>query len=287
MCKKDAQPQFLRTAHNLQLTTDMSFSHSGSIRYFTFDSFAADSLVHGVFTRQGGVSPAPWDSLNMGGYLGDDLENTYRNRVRAFEAFGRDPESVFDVWQVHSAEVICSNIPRPHHAPHQKADAILTDNPEITLFMRFADCVPILFHDPVKQVVGIAHAGWQGTVKRVVAATVNEMSAVYGSCPADIRAGIGPSIAAHHYEVGSEVVQRVRETFGSAAESLLPSQNGSTYFDLWAANQLLLEQSGVGQIEISGLCTACHPEDWYSHRGERGQTGRFGALIALNGSQHG
>jgi YfiH family protein len=259
----------------------MPFHQSGLIRYFSFENMEAPSVIQAVFTRQGGVSPEPWDSLNMGGYLGDPLENTYLNRVRAFETLKRDPQSVFDVWQVHSAEVVCSDRPRPRNAPHQKADAILTDNPAITLFMRFADCVPVLFYDPVKQVIGIAHAGWQGTVKRVVSATVEKMAEFYGSHPADIRAGIGPSIAAHHYQVGPEVVQGVRETFGVQASAMLPSKNGSVYFDLWAANRLLLEQAGVEQIEISGLCTACNPQDWFSHRGEQGKTGRFGALIAL------
>ncbi len=116
---------------------------------------------------------------------------------------------------------------------------------------------------------------------RVVSATVDKMVSVYGSQPADIRAGIGPSIAAHHYEVGSEVVQKVQEAFGAQSDALLPSQNGSTQFDLWEANRSLLVQAGVKDVEISGLCTACHPGDWFSHRGEQGRTGRFGALIAL------
>ncbi len=131
--------------------------------------------------------------------------------------------------------------------------------------------------------VGIAHAGWQGTVKRVVTATVEKMTTVYGSSPTDIRAGIGPSIAAHHYQVGADVVQQVRETFGVLdAAALLTSQNGAMHFDLWEANHLLLQQAGVKMVEISGLCTACHPKDWFSHRGEKGKTGRFGALIALS-----
>ncbi len=260
----------------------MPFHQSGTIKYFTFDHMHDPAISHALFTRQGGVSPAPWDSLNMGGYIGDELENTYLNRVRSFEALGCDPATVYDVWQVHSADVICTDVPRPKNVTPKRADAILTNNSEITLFMRFADCVPILFFDPVKRVVGVAHAGWQGTVKRVVTATVEKMVSVYGSRPAHIRAGIGPSIAAHHYEVGSDVVQQVRDAFGVQAASLLPSQNGSVHFDLWEANRLLLEQAGVKEIEISGLCTSCHPEDWFSHRGEKGRTGRFGALIALN-----
>ena len=126
----------------------MPFHEVNSIKYFTFDSLDNSALTHAVFTRQGGVSPAPWDSLKVGGYIGDPLENTYLNRVRSFEALGRNPETVYDVWQVHSADVICTDTPRPQGVTHKKADAILTNNPAITLFMRFADCVPILLFDP-------------------------------------------------------------------------------------------------------------------------------------------
>jgi len=260
----------------------MPFHQAGSIRYFTFDNLTDPAVTHAVFARHGGVSPAPWDSLNVGGYIGDELEHTYINRVRSFDAVGRDPATVYDVWQVHSADVICTDEPRQQNIPHKKADAILTDNPEVSLFMRFADCVPILLFDPKKLVVGVAHAGWQGTVKRIARVTIDKMISVYGSHPADIRVGIGPSIASHHYEVGPEVVQQVAESFRAQENSLLESRNGSKYLDLWAANRFLLRQAGVEDIEISGLCTSCNQNDWFSHRGEMGRTGRFGALIGLN-----
>jgi len=151
----------------------------------------------------------------------------------------------------------------------------------VTLFMRFGDCVPVLLYDPVHKVVGIAHAGWLGTVKKTVSETLKTMNARYGSQPRDILAAIGPSIAAHHYQVGPEVVSQVKQTFEENNSFLIKEKDGQTIFDLWAANQLLLEQAGVTQIENAGLCTACHPEDWYSHRAEAGLTGRFGVLIAL------
>jgi YfiH family protein len=165
--------------------------------------------------------------------------------------------------------------------PHRRADILLTNRPEVTLMMRFGDCVPILLYDPDRRVVGIVHAGWPGTVKRASQVAVRTMQSVYGSNPINILAAIGPSIGAHHYEVGPEVIEKVRQTFGEDASYLLPSQEGAVQFDLWAANQLVLEESGVRQIEISGICTACHLEDWYSHRAEGGHTGRFGALIGL------
>ncbi len=259
----------------------MPFHQVAAIRYYTFESLAHPGITQAVFTRRGGVSPAPWDSLNVGGYLGDDLEHTYQNRALSFQAVGREPASVYDVWQVHSDQVICADAPR--RAPHLQADAILTDSPAVTLFMRFADCVPIFLHDPVRGVVGLAHAGWQGTVKGIARLAVEAMQARYGSRPADIRAGIGPSIGAHHYTVGAEVIARARASFGEAAATFLPEADGAVQFDLWAANRFLLEQAGVFRVEVSGLCTACHPEDWFSHRAQKGHTGRFGALLALNG----
>ncbi|MCC6985263.1 MAG: peptidoglycan editing factor PgeF, partial [Anaerolineales bacterium] len=155
------------------------------------------------------------------------------------------------------------------------------DNPAVSLFMRFADCVPLLFHDPVKKVVGIAHAGWMGTVKGVAEVSVKAMQERYGSKPGDIVAGIGPSIGVDHYEVGGEVADQFRGKFESDSEKILQTRDGRIYLDLWTANALQLQNAGVEQIQISGLCTACHLDDWYSHRAEKGRTGRFGALMAL------
>jgi copper oxidase (laccase) domain-containing protein len=105
----------------------------------------------------------------------------------------------------------------------------------------------------------------------------------YGSRPGDIYAAIGPSIGVDHYEVGEEVIRRVYQKFGEDAESLLPFYGEKRHFDLWAANRLLLERAGVTEIETANICTACHLDDWYSHRAEQGKTGRFAALIALKG----
>jgi YfiH family protein len=147
--------------------------------------------------------------------------------------------------------------------------------------MRFADCVPILLHDPIRKVVGIAHAGWRGTVQKTAQAAVLAMQTKYGSRPEDILAAIGPSICVEHYEIGDEVAEQIKSAFGADSNSFLSSNNGVDRFDLWYANQYLLEKAGLRNIEISGICTACHLKDWYSYRAENGRTGRFGALIAL------
>lgn len=259
----------------------MPFHSTNEIEAFTFESFERAQVRHGIFTRRGGVSPEPWSSLNLGGTVGDARDNVIENRRRIFEYLGKPVESLFDVWQVHSTEIICTTSPRSLDQPHQKADAILTNSTEITLFMRFADCVPILFYDPVKRVAGIAHAGWKGTVEKIAAKTVVEMQKTFASVPKDILVGIGPSIGPHHYQVGDEVIGQVRQAFGSQSSQLLATIHGAVHLDLWAANAMQLEGVGVKSIEVSSICTACDLERWFSHRGEHGKTGRFGALIAL------
>jgi YfiH family protein len=264
----------------------MPFHQVGSVRYFTFPNLDDAGIRHAVFTRRGGVSPGPWAELNVGGTVGDKPNRVIENRKRAFLSMGCDTESIFDVWQVHGSNVVCTRSPRSHNDPHQKADAILTDTPGVTLFMRFADCVPILFYDSALEVIGVAHAGWKGVVKGTVSAAVEQMEKTYASKPGDIRAAIGPSIAAHHYPVGREVESSLRSAFGMDADKVLLSADGghpedAVHLDLWEANRLLLEKAGVVEIEMASICTACNLKDWYSHRAEHGKTGRFGVLITL------
>lgn len=127
----------------------------------------------------------------------------------------------------------------------------------------------------------MAHAGWRGTVQGVSGELVRAMAAAFGSRPADMFAGIGPSIGPEHYQVGEEVVAAVESRF-STLDGLIARnpRDGTAYLDLWAANRLDLERAGVSQIEIAGLSTASHTAEFYSHRAEKGRTGRFGAVIA-------
>ena len=256
----------------------MPFNQQSNLRYFQFNNL---QTRHAIFTRHGGLSPEPWHSLNVGGTVGDDLTRVRANRNLSLKVLGCLPESVFDVWQVHGADVVCANAPRPDSESVRQADIILTDKPDLTLYMRFADCVPIMVYDPRKGVVGVAHAGWMGTLRDVAASTITAMKKQYDSNPADIVAGIGPSIGPDHYEVGSDVILQVMEKFGDESDLVLKSHNGKIHFDLWKTNQILLERAGVGIIEVAEVCTACNTNDWFSHRAEKGRTGRFGALITL------
>jgi YfiH family protein len=259
----------------------MPFYQDGPIRYFRFHSLEKPGIRHAIFTRRGGVSPAPWHSLNLGGSVGDDIERVRRNREKALNVLGIDPANIYDVYQVHSDRVVISDKPLAKDEPHVKADAIITNNPSVTLMMRFADCVPILLFDPVKRAVGIAHAGWIGTINKIAAKTVTQMQQNFGSQPEDMLAAIGPSIGPDHYPVGDDVIAQVVLSFKNNAEQLITQRNRKSFFDLWKANKLILNEVGLSHIEIASICTSCNLADWYSHRGEHGKTGRFGAVVGL------
>lgn len=248
---------------------------------YQFETFDESIVGHGFFGRKGGISPAPWASLNQGGGLGDSRENVIENRKRTFESFGRRVESLYDVWQVHSADIAMTDSPRPLDADHVKADAIITTNPEVTLFMRFADCVPILMYDPQKKIIATVHAGWQGTVKKIVEKTVSCLVEKFAVDPSSIVAGIGPSIGPCHYQVGEEVAANVKREFPEDYQFLIHEKQNGLYLDLWKTNELQLRNKGVKSVEVAEICTACDTDTWFSHRAEYGQTGRFAAALFL------
>ena len=187
-----------------------------------------------------------------------------------------------DAWQVHGADVqVVNQISKEYIKP--EADGMVTNLEGVPLLMRYADCTPILFYDPTKHVAAIAHAGWRGTVAKVAAETVKSLQDEYGCQPKDILAGIGPSICVDCYEVGEEVVAAAARGFGADAveKFFKPHTESSVAFDLWAANEYVLREAGVQQIEVAQQCTFENTSDWYSHRAEKGRTGRFAAVIAL------
>jgi YfiH family protein len=253
----------------------------GPIKYYKFSSFDERCIYHAVFTRHGGISPTPWKSLNFGASVGDDGNRVRQNKENALAVLGITTDSVYNVHQVHSTEIVHTERPLPANEPHLKADAIITNTPGVTLMMRFADCVPILLYDPVKRAIGMAHAGWIGTINKIVGKTVQKMKVTFGTVPSNLQAAIGPSIGPDHYVVGTDVVEKVVSNFGESANRLIIHDQGKMYFNLWEANQLILAEAGVSKIETAGICTQCSLDDWFSHRGEHGNTGRFGVVMGL------
>jgi YfiH family protein len=253
----------------------------GALRFFQFGTFDTSDLAHAVFSRHGGVSPEPYASLNMSVSTGDAKDNVRQNLARAFGALERDPATCADLWQVHSAKVVVAEEPNGLNEHLGQADALITNRPQVSLFLRFADCLPVLIYDPRRRAVGVAHAGWRGSLKKIAKATVQAMIERFGSRPADLVAGVGPGIGPCHYAVGPEVVAQTRQAFDGAADRLLRPHAGGYHLDLWEANRVALQEAGVEQIEVAGICTLCHSDDFFSHRATGGLTGRFGGLIGL------
>jgi YfiH family protein len=273
-----------------------SFKHDG-LHYFSFEGLPQNGAVrHAVFSRRGGVSAAPFDSLNMSLSVPDDRDRVYANRRKAYGLFGRDTDTVVHAHLVHGATV--ARVTQAHNGTWvEHVDGLITDQPGCVLSMNFADCTPIFLYDPRRQAIGLGHAGWRGTVAGLPGAMVRAMSTEFGSDPADLVAAVGPCIGPCCYEVGSLVIDAVREAFAQP-EELLPdvpkagqrphdrsngrrSVSGNRYFDMREANRRDLAKAGVSSIEMSEYCTACRTDMFFSHRAEKGRTGRFGTVFAL------
>ena len=259
----------------------MNYNNHRDLPYYTFPSFDAYSGVrHAVLTRQGGISPAPWDSLNLGWTVGDDRANVEANYRRWAGALGLVREELTTTWQVHGNRVLVADGSR--YGMRDQADALITRVPGLPLVQRYADCTPILLYDPVRQACGIAHAGWQGTVARCAEAAVGAMQQEFGCKPADLVAGVGPAIGRCCYEVGPEVVDAIRASHRDPDRLFAAGpQSHTAMLDLWEANAQQLHDARVTQVEVAGLCTSCHRQTFLSHRGDHGHTGRFAAFIMV------
>ena len=291
----------------------------GKLRYQQFTHFLPfTELTHGIFTRHGGYSEGQYRALNTSTTLkaGDSIDNVSRNRQLALRTLELANYPCVTLWQIHSADIavfdrrdewrsdwVSSSYYYQSWTPESihKADAIITRERGIAIALSFADCSPILFYDPVEQVMGIAHGGWRGTARGIAAATVATMESQFGCRPEHIYAGIGPSIGTCCYEVSQEVQQLF---MGHASFEEMPTQPAyqglvresavfttkhladteSLRLDLWTTNrnQLLLAGLLPEHIEVTDTCTCCNSDRFFSHRGEQGKTGRFPVIMALS-----
>jgi hypothetical protein len=252
------------------------------LTYYQFDDLAAfPTVYHGIFTRVGGVSRAPFESLNLSRSVGDDPLAVTENNRRMLAAFDVTPDQATTAWLVHGRSVAVVDRADAGHF-RQGVDAIITRERGLALTMRFADCVPIVLHDRVRGAIGLAHAGWRGVAVNIVAATLDGMRAAFGSESPDLWAGIGPCIGVERYRVGPEVLAAVAAACPPDAPIEQRQPDGRVHLDLNAAVGAQLRACGVAHIEDARLCTATHIDEWFSHRAEHGQTGRFGVVIGLH-----
>jgi polyphenol oxidase len=249
--------------------------------------FAGDGVTAIVSTRHGGVSTGPYDSLNLGGHVGDDPDAVAENRRRLANALGVDRLTFADQRHTDRVAVVTAELAGRGHgfgdaaAAFPATDAMITNLPGVALAILVADCAPLVLFDPVHRAVGVVHSGRVGTVRGVVPKTVEAMAAAFGSAPKDLLIGIGPAIGAASYEIGPAEAAEVTAVFG--AELLSPSRPGHAMFDLTGAIRRQLRAAGVAAGNVHDLATDTRTstDDFFSDRAAR-PCGRFAAVARLD-----
>lgn len=281
------------------------------LEYLTYPSLEGTGIVrHLVTTRLGGVSKGEFSSMSLSFTRGDREEDVRENYCRIGQILGCPPENMVASQQTHTTNIrrVTSadkgkGITRP--LGYQDVDGLMTDEPGIALVTYYADCVPLLFVDPVKRVIGSAHSGWRGTAGRMGEHMVRAMGEAYGSRPEKMLAAIGPSICQDCYEVSEDVAKefleleaeteelcrellhsgRYREGYGGGPPKIVEPgrQPGKYQLDLWLANFLILRRAGIPLegIAVTDICTCHNSEYLFSHRASGGRRGNLGAFLML------
>jgi YfiH family protein len=262
--------------HNAQRLNRMnSFLHFSSFSHI-------DGLQHAITTRHGGSSERFYASLNLGFHVGDKLGNVCENRQTIARNLGYNAENLTCAQQTHGANIeIVTRKNRGRGALDWQSaipstDALMTQESDTPLMILVADCAPLLLVDEVNHVVAVVHAGWRGATSRIASQTVLKMTEVFGTKAEDLRVGIGPTLCVNCFEVGEEVV--------SAATKIAPQSVlhdfAKPHLDLRELLREDLRSVRVldSQIETLASCPRCETQDFFSHRGENGTTGRFGLI---------
>lgn len=240
-------------------------------------------FIHGVSSRWGGSSDAPYERMNLGLHVGDEALQVVNNRQQFCRAVGIESADCITAEQIHGCEIAV--VAAEHRGlgmvdygeAVKGVDALITDQAGVFLMLFFADCVPIMVVDPVRKACAAIHAGWKGSLASIAAKTVQAMTISFGSRPADCWAFIAPAIGACCYQVSEQLAEQFRQTF-----PLWTGEFGKErQLDLSRLNQLQLAAAGipVTHIQASGICTACNEMVFFSHRAHGGRTGRFSIVV--------
>ena len=256
------------------------------VTYQLLDKY--NEIAHFCTSRQGGVSLGNYASWNLSPFSGDTTKNIAENCAILCSKLGIDANRLVVPFQTHGTEIREINEAFFQLSTNEKADylngidALITAVLGVCIGITTADCVPLLFFDPIRKIVGAAHAGWRGTCAGIAKKTVNRMVEQYNCVASDILVTIGPSISAEVYEVGNEVVVNF-ENAGFDTDMITEIRDNKIFLDLWKANQQSLEKAGILpiNIEVSGICTYTKHDQFFSARRLGIKSGRMLSGIML------
>lgn len=258
-----------------------------NIWFGSFPLLSEQGIINACSCRFNGKSSIVNNTLNLALHVGDKQENVIYNRHLFAKAIGVNASSFTTCEQIHGNNVVVVSEKQIGAGALDlkdtilKTDALVTNLKQVPLLLFYADCVPILLYDKKKKVIGLAHAGWRGTVAGIAEKTVQTMINVFDSNVEDILVGIGPSIGQCCYEIDDSV--RNLAVGYEQFFKIVPKKNGHYLLDLWGYNVQILKNKGILQsnISIAEVCTAHNYDLFFSYRSEQGRTGRMGACIML------
>lgn len=270
-------------------TKTLSIHQKDNLYYITFPAFDRTNLVNHCFsTRLGGVSKGIFESLNLGFKRGDEDENVKRNYELLCNIIGINSQDIVFSNQVHKTKIKIirkKDINEKYDSSKdaEGIDGLITNLSKVPLVTLYADCVPLFFLDPINRVVGLAHAGWRGTVNKIGLKMVQRFKDTFNSNPKDILIGIGPSIGKCCFEVDEQVAKEFERAFVNIENIVYPKTNNKYIINLWETNRQILLEGGItsSNITITDLCTKCNKDIFFSHRGHNGRRGSLAAIIEL------
>ena len=268
----------------------MKLHNADSVPYLTYDSLSEITFINHAFsTKHGGVSEGDFESMNFAFNRGDNPDNVTQNYKRFCQSAGFEYETLTASAQDHNTvvravtEKDCGvGIYKPRDM--ESVDALITNEKGVTLVTYYADCTPLFFVDTKNKAIGLAHAGWRGTVGRIGEKVVKKMTELYDTNPADIKAAIGPAISVCCYEVDYPCAENFLKLEGLESEKFVfPKENGKYMLDLLETNRQILVSCGVKpeNITVSDVCTNCNSDLLWSHRATKGHRGTMCAFMCI------
>ncbi len=268
----------------------MTVHKNGDLVYLSFPKIDASGGATCVFTTKfGGVSKGPFSTMNMSFSRGDKNDYVLENYKRICDAAGIDNTRLIFTKQTHTTNVYTANpefigSSTPTDPSYNDIDGLVTDLAGVGLVSQYADCVPLVFYDPIRRVVATSHAGWRGTVGKIAEKTIEKMVSDYGCKTKDIIAGIGPSVSKCCYEVDDPVMCKVRALdFITLGDVATDKGNGKYMLDLKELNRLIMIHCGIdeGNIDVADICTCCESDTFFSHRVCGNERGNLALIVSL------